>query len=105
MKTRDITLIQSTIDHGRIIFPRSDEDFFPADSLGDRASSGNKGTTVTFRAGDFAYNTDIRISSSERLSPRSSFMRFLRAVDARAGDTLRVSRVAHREYLVEHVRA
>jgi hypothetical protein len=104
MQTKEVTLIQATIDHGRIIFDRSDEGFFPPDSLGDRASSGKEGVPVVFRAGEFVYESDIRISSGNRLSPRRSFARFLKSVGARAGDALRVTRIAHREYRVEHWR-
>jgi hypothetical protein len=100
---RDIPLIQSSIDNGRIYFAPTDVKFFPADSYGDRAGDGHRGTPVTFRAGGDEYETDIRISSGQRLTPRRSFAAFLKAVRAVEGATLRVTRTADREYQVEYL--
>jgi hypothetical protein len=104
MNTREITLIQSTIDHGHIIFAGTDQAFFPEDALGDPGRSGKTGSNVTFHAGDFLIESDIRVKSRFRLSPRTTFMPYLKSVGARAGDVLRIKRVAERKYLVEHVR-
>ena len=103
MDTRDITLIQSTIDHGHIVFARSDESFFPRDAIGDRGR-GARGVPVFFSARDSTIESDIRIMSGVRLSPRTSFMPYLKAVRARAGDLLHITRIGDREYLVEYVR-
>lgn len=101
MIQRDILLSKSTIDNGRIYFPSTDIRFFPADSFGDRAIRGHVGTPVVFRAGDKEYKTDVRISSGQRVSPRSSFGSFLKEVGATGGSVLRVSRISDREYVVE----
>lgn len=104
MDTRDLTLIQSTIDHGHIVFARSDESFFPRDALGDRGRKGARGVPVYFSARESTIETDIRIMSGVRLSPRTSFMPYLKAVRARAGDLLHITRIGDRDYLVEYVR-
>jgi hypothetical protein len=91
MQQREIELIQSSIDNGRIYFPITDAKFFPADSLSERESDGHKGRDVT-----------IRVSSGQRLSPRKSFARYLKEVAARAGDRLLVVRTSDRQYVVTH---
>jgi hypothetical protein len=100
---RDIALIRSTIDNGRIYFQPSDMKFFPSNAFGDREGDGHKGTPVVFRAAGVDLETDIRISSGERLSPRCSFGAFLKNVGAVEGGILRVTRTADREYLVEYI--
>jgi hypothetical protein len=104
MQFREIILIQSSIDNGRIYFPINDAKFFPADSLADRASDGHKGESILFRAGGFEIESDVRISSGQRVSPRKTFAAFLKSVSALAGDKLRVTRDGDREYTVEHIR-
>lgn len=104
MDTRDITLSQSTIDYGHISFAGTDASFFPKDSFGDHGRKGGRGLPVVFDAGDFTFETDIRVMSGKRISPRKSFASYLKSVRARAGDLLHVTRVAEREYLVEHIR-
>lgn len=103
MSHRDISLVQSSIDNGRIYFAPTDVKFFPADSYSDRAGDGHKGVPVIFRAGGDEYETDIRISSGHRLSPRRSFAAFLKNVRAVEGATLRVTRTADRDYQVEYL--
>lgn len=103
MSYRDIALIRSTIDNGRIYFPPTDMKFFPADAFGDREGEGHKGVPVVFRAGGAELQTDIRISSGQRLSPRSSFGAFLKKVGAVEGGVLRVTRTADREYQVDYI--
>lgn len=101
MDFREIELIDSSIENGRIYFPNDGSEFFPADSLGDRAGGGAKGLRVRFVAGDFVFETDIRKFSAVRLSPRKSFAAYLKSVQAGVGDLLHVQRVADREYKVE----
>lgn len=100
---RDIVLPRSTIEHGRIYFDSADACFFPSDSIGDRGSSGVKGRAIEFIAGGETYSTDIRRSSSVRLSPRKSFGRFLKSVRAKEGGRLRVERIDSRIYRVEYI--
>lgn len=100
---RDITLIQATVDNGRIYFPSTDLKFFPADCYGDRVGDGHKGTPVVFRAAGLEIETDIRISSAHRLSPRSSFAAFLKQVCAVEGAVVRVTRTSEREYQLDYL--
>src|SRR5437763_1469374 len=103
MPFREIELIGSTIRNGRIYFPSTDVKFFPSDSFADRSRIGHKGNPVVFRAGGRTLETDIRISSGQRLSPRRSFSFFFREVAAREGAGLKVTRLADREYELEYL--
>ncbi len=103
MQVREIELIQSSIDNGRIYFPISDVTFFPTDSLSDRELEGHKGTDVLFLAGKHRYVGPIRVSSGRRLSPQRSFAQFLTEFGAIAGDKLVVTRNSEREYEVKHM--
>jgi hypothetical protein len=103
MQTREIELIAASIDNGRIYFPSTDIKFFPADSLADRERDGHRGNPVVFRAGGEEFETDIRISSGQRISPRRDFRRYFKKVGAKPGDRLRVTRAAEREYDVEYL--
>jgi hypothetical protein len=103
MQTRQIDLIQSSIDNGRIYFPITDAKFFPADSYSDRERAGHQGVDVVFTAGSHSFVGPVRISSGQRISPQRSFARFLEEVGAVAGDKLIVTRKADREYRIEHV--
>ncbi len=103
MKKREIEITASSRDNGRIYFPATDLSFFPADSLSERSRKGHKGRTVVFRAGGRKLETDIRIYSGQRLSPRKSFAFFFRQVGAKAGGLLRVVRDTDREYSVSYL--
>ena len=103
MQTREITLIQSCINNGRIYFPVADVKFFPPQSMGDREGIGHKGQPVTFFAGDIQISSDIRISSSVRISPRTTFAPYLKSVNAKCGDKLRVTRMSDCEYRIDHL--
>lgn len=103
MSTRDVKLIDSSIRNGRVYFAISDADFFPADSIGDRAGDGHKGVVVTFAGAGHVFVSDIRMSSGARLSPRSSFAKLLKSVRAEEGGSLRFTRLAEREYKVEYL--
>jgi hypothetical protein len=96
-----IDITGAVLRNGRIYFSAADAAFFPADSLGDRARDGHKGQSVRFIAGTRVHDTDIRVSSGRRLSPRASFGAYLKAIRATEGERLRVTRTAEREYRVE----
>ena len=99
----DIKLIESSIRYGRIYFSSTDCDFFPKDSFGDREGDAGEGKPVEFIAGGETYDTDIRVSSSIRLSPRKSFASFLKLVCAVKGATLRITRISERQYTVDYL--
>jgi len=103
LTTREIVLSGATIRNGRIYFSSADIKFFPPDSFADREATGHKGKAVVFRAGGGELETDIRMSSGQRISPRKSFAAFLRQVAAKEGSRLRIVRVADREYTVEYL--
>lgn len=103
MQFREITLIESSINNGRIYFPIIDAKFFPTQSFADREREGHKGETVTFIAGPLRIESDIRISSGQRLSPRKTFAPYLKEVNACTGDRLRITRIGEREYHVEYL--
>ena len=102
MQQREIEIIQSTIDNGRIYFPITDAKFFPTDSLSDRETDGHKGSDVTFIAGRHKFVGPIRVSSGQRLSPQRSFAPYLKEIEAKAGDKLLVVRTDERTYEVTH---
>lgn len=102
MASKSIAIISSSIANGRIYFPADCVKFFPADSFGDRSDDGHKGVPVIFEAAGEEYSTDIRVSSSKRLSPRASFKRFLEEARAVDGDLLHVERTADRRYRLSH---
>jgi hypothetical protein len=101
--SREIELIESSVKNGRIYFPSSDIKFFPADSYADRETKGHKGKTVSFHIGGRVLETDIRISSGIRISPRKSMAFFFRQIGARAGASLKISRLSERNYQVEYI--
>ncbi len=105
MQVKQIELIQSSIDNGRIYFPITDAKFFPVDSYSDRESDGDKGAEVVFTANGHCFAGPIRLFSGHRISPQRSFASFLREVGAVAGDKLIITRIADREYNVKHVRS
>lgn len=103
MAFREIEIIASSLENGRIYFPSTDIKFFPADSLADRDGDGHKGKPVIFRAAGMEFEGDIRIYSGQRISPRPDFTKFFRAVGAKQGAKLRVTQAGPREYDVEYV--
>lgn len=100
---RIIELIDSSVRNGRIYFPSSDIKFFPADSYGDRETTGLKGKTISFHVGGRILDTDIRISSGKRISPRKSMAFFFRQIGAKAGGIIKITRYSEREYRVEYI--
>lgn len=101
MQSREIPLCQSTIDNGRIYFPIGDAKFFPANALADREGDGHKGEPVYFISAEFRIQSDIRVISSNRISPRRTFAPYLKSVSASVGDMLRIVKVGEREFSVE----
>lgn len=86
--------------NGRLYFKASDSAFFPADSFGDRGE-GKRGMPVSIEAGIESFSTDIRTSSSVRISPRRSFSAFLESSKAVEGMTIRVHRLEPRRFRLE----
>lgn len=86
---------------GRIYFSASLTSFFPADSLGARGGNGAHGVPVTIVAGADEIETDIRLSSGARISPRRSFARWLKAIRAREGGRVRLVRLDERRFRLE----
>ena len=103
MTSRDIELISSSINNGRIYFPSTDIKFFPLDSFADRERAGHKGKSVTFVAAGITFESDIRIYSAHRISPRRDFRRFFAEISAKTGAKVRVTRIADREYVLEYL--
>ena len=100
--SRDIELTESTIENGRIYFSASDKPFFPSDSFGARGRD-EKGNAVTFEIDGEEVVCDIRLSSGTRISPRSSFSRYLKASKAKVGDRWRVTRLDERRYRIDAI--
>ena len=98
----DIELVGSTLRNGRIYFNTTDQDFFPADSYGDR-DGGKHGIAVEFVAGPEVLQSDIRYLSANRIGPRKSFAAYLKSVRAEEGKKFRVTRLADRKYKVEYL--
>jgi hypothetical protein len=62
----DVELVGSTLRNGRIYFNTTDQDFFPADSYGDR-DGGNHGIAVEFVGEPEVLQSDIRYLSANRI--------------------------------------
>lgn len=103
MRNRIVELTGPMIRNGRIYFPVSDIKFFPPDSHSDRSPTGHVGKPVTFRVGGRLLESDIRMSSGVRISPRKSLSFFLRQVKAREGGKLKFTRTDDRVYDVEYL--
>lgn len=103
MRHRIIELSGPMIRNGRIYFLVADVTFFPPDSHADRSPSGHVGKPVIFRLGGRLIESDIRMSSGVRISPRKSLAFFLRQVKARVGGKLKFIRTDDRLYDVEYL--
>lgn len=99
-----IKLDISSINNGRVYFPRIGGAFFPTDALSPRTADDPTVREVLFRAGSHVFETSIREYSGSRLSPRKSFAPFFKEVEASEGDGLKVERVSQRKYVVSIVR-
>lgn len=100
--SRDIFLTGAMLRNGRLYLSYSDKRFFPEDSLGERSGE-KKGIPVTFVVNGQSFESDIRLSSGQRISPRRSFSSFLQSVRAREGGRVRVHRVSDRVYRLEYL--
>lgn len=96
-------ITQSSVDNGRIYFSSDDVAFFPSDVLGGRGKDEHASSTVSIQAGGVTHETDIRHSSSVRISPRKSFKAWLKAVGAAEGDNARLHRISERQYRIEYL--
>lgn len=97
----DFIITQSSIDNGRIYFSSSDTAFFPSDSLGGRGKDEHASAIITIEAGNVSLETDVRHSSSLRISPRKSFKTWLKDMEANDGDRARLHRISERVYRIE----
>lgn len=98
----DFTITQSSIDNGRLYFEGVPKGFFPEDAVGGRGADEHAPMTVCILAGGEFVDTDIRVSSAVRLSPRKSFRQWLRSVRAVAGGTTQLVRTADRTYGLQY---
>lgn len=103
MNYRDVEIIESSIKNGRIYFSTRDMKFFPSDSFGDRENISHRGNTIKFSGSGICIETDVRIYSSLRLSPRSVFTKYFKAAGAVRGALLRVTRTSHRAYELDYL--
>ena len=105
MPSIDFTIIQSSIDNGRIYFDAKDKGFFPEDCFGGRSASEHAEGKITIDVAGERHETDIRVSSATRISPRKSVKKWLQAVEAKDGDKAKLHRISEREYRLEYVGA
>jgi hypothetical protein len=103
MQHIEFTIIQSSIDNGRIYFDQAHKSFFPSDVIGGRGASERAMGQISIDADGECFDTDIRLSSSVRISPRTSFKRWLASVRAHDGAKVRLHRVADRQYKLEYL--
>lgn len=95
-----VMINQSSIDNGRIYIDASHKALLGDIRLGTRSKDA-VGDLVTIEAGSETYETDIRESSAVRLSPRSSFKRYLASVCASDGDSYQLTEIGPRRYRLE----
>lgn len=95
-----VIINQSSIDNGRIYIDASHKALLGNIRLGERSKDA-VGDLVTIEAGGEKYETDIRESSATRLSPRSSFKRYLASVCAIDGDRYQLTEISPRKYRLE----
>lgn len=91
----------AVLRNGRLYFSASLTNFFPSDSLGGRGVGGATGKLLTIVAGADEIETDIRLSSGQRISPRASFARWLKMARAGEGDRVRIVRLSDRRFQLE----
>ena len=105
MTSIDFIITQSSIDNGRIYFDKKDKGFFPEDCIGGRSASEHAPGKVSIDVGGKVEETDIRVSSSTRISPRKGVKKWLESVGAKDGDKAKLHRISDREYRLEYVGA
>jgi hypothetical protein len=98
----DTVLTGPSLRCGRIYFSMEDADFFQVDKLSERSSKAG-GVCVEIHVGDQTHATDIRFLSSRRIGPRKSFQNWFRAINAREGATLRLTRIGYRRFNLEYL--
>jgi hypothetical protein len=101
MQHIDFTITQSTIDNGRLYFDTTHTNFFPSDAMGGRGAQEHALNAVRIEADDGVHDTDLRVSSKIRISPRKSFKKWLASVKAASGSKARLHRVSERHYRLE----
>jgi hypothetical protein len=99
----DFTIIQSSIDNGRIYFDACHKPFFPADALGGRGKAEHASGKIQIEVYGEMIETDIRESSSARISPRNSVKSGLKSVGATNGANARLHPVNDRQYALEYL--
>ena len=99
----DFIITQSSIDNGRLYFESAHTAFFPADTLGGRGANEHAAGTIGIEVAGETAETDIRISSSSRISPRKSFKTWLRSIGAFDGARGRLHKTADRRYKLEYL--
>lgn len=103
MQHIDFTITQSSIDNGRLYFDAAHTNFFPSDVMGGRGAQEHAVATVRIEGGGDTHDTDMRVSSSVRISPRKSFTKWLAAVRAVEGGKARLHRISERHYKLEYL--
>lgn len=99
----DFTITQSSIDNGRLYFDAAHTSFFTTDVIGGRGAREHALANVRIDAAGETYDTDMRFSSSVRISPRKSFKRWLAAVRVVEGGQARLSRIAEDHFKLEYL--
>ena len=97
----DFIITKSSLDNGRIYFETSHTSFFPSDVIGGRGSNEYAPAQISIDAAGKKINTDIRISSSVRISPRKSFRSWMRSEQVVAGGKARLHSIDKRNYIPE----
>jgi len=98
----EVNLTEKGIKNGYIDIPEKFSEFFPSDCFSDRAT-GNQGNPIELRFGNEIRNTDMRVKSSITISPRARFGGYFnKVINAKPGDTLRISKVDNRVFEIKH---
>ena len=100
LNAHTLTLAPAMVKNGYVAFPMSAKNMFPSDSLGSWSPEG-MGATVELRFGPHRRMSDVCIKSTKSLAFRARMSGWLQGeLRARAGDRLRVERLAERIYQI-----
>ena len=99
----DFTITRSSIDNGRLYFESIQRDFFPTDAIGGRSADEHTVNKIVIDAAGQEIETDIRFSSSVRLSPRKSFRQWMRSQRVAEGGRARLHRVSSQSFRLEYL--
>lgn len=99
---RETTLTGASLRKGRIYFSASDTPFFGVERLGDRPGK-EPGTPVEIQAHGETVTTDKRQARGVHIGPRESFASWFRAIRAKEGETLRLTRLGERRFELEYL--